>query len=80
MGCYKSIENCCSNLAEIPAQILVITAVGHCYAGRHLNKQFMNSQSLRAKCDKLLNRQTAEVSQFICFRDAGRNVISAEYR
>src|SRR5262249_13093267 len=80
MRCYKSIKDGCSDLAEVSAQVLVITAIGDGKAGRHVNQQFVNDQTIGAKGDKLMHRQAAVVAQLMRFRDAGRNVLAAEYR
>src|SRR6476646_2246643 len=76
----ESIENCCGNTAKVFAQILVVAAVRNSNYGRYVNKQLVNDQSLHAKCDEFFGRQAAEVTQFICFCSAGRDVLIAKNR
>jgi hypothetical protein len=40
----------------------------------------MNDQPLHAKRDKFLGRETAEIAQFVRFRNAGCDVLGAKYR
>ncbi len=50
MGCYKSTENYCGDLAEVSAKVLVITAVRNSNAARH---------DIRAPQDGIVFQSTA---------------------
>ena len=76
---YKSAENGCCDLAEVYPQILVITAIRDGNAGGHVNEELVDNQSLCAKCDELIGRQTTEVAQFLRFCHIGRDVFGAKY-
>jgi hypothetical protein len=39
----------------------------------------MNDQPIHAKRDKLLGRETAEIAQFVRFRNAGCDVLGSKY-
>ena len=71
MRCNISIENGARDFTKISAQVLVVTTVGHTNAGGHVNEQLVYDQSVGAKRDKFMHRQTTVVAQFTRFRDAG---------
>ena len=71
MGRNISIENCCGDFTKASAQVLVVSTVRDRKTGGHVNEQFVHNQSLGAKRDKFMHRQTTVVGQFLRFRDAG---------
>ena len=64
-----SIEDGCSDFAKGFAQVFV-AAVGDGNAGRHLNEELMDNQSVRAKRDQFVLGQAAVLAQFMCLVDA----------
>ena len=67
MGRNISIENGASDDTKVSAQVFVVPAVRDSNAGRHLDEQFVDDQSIGAKRDKLLHGQTAVVADVIRF-------------
>src|SRR3974390_1647528 len=74
-----SIENGRGYFTEVSTQVLVGPPVWDSKTGGHVNEQFMDNQSLGAKRDKFMHRQTTVVAQFMRCRYAGRNVLAHEH-
>src|SRR5262249_53882525 len=75
----EPIENRRGDPTEVLTQILIVEAVRNSNAGRHMNQQFVNDKPLHTKRHEFLGRETAEVTQFVCFCCRGCDVLSAKY-
>src|SRR4051794_18104327 len=79
MGRNIPLENGAGHSTEVSPQVLVVPTVRDGNAGYHMNEQFMDNQSVLAKCDKFTHRQTTVAAEFMRFRNARRNVLTPKY-
>jgi len=72
-------ENGRGDFTKIPAEVLVVVAVGDGETGGHVNQQLVDDEPVGTKGNKLLRGQTAIVAKLERFGHAGRHVLTSKH-